>query len=167
MKIKRLRTERLAIEPLTNKDSNFMLDLVNSDGWLRFIGDRKVRSLNDADGYVRNILDNDKTKYWVVKLSNTNEKVGIITLIQKDYLNHPDFGFAFLPEYQGKGYAYESAIAVLDYLQNNMKGYATLLAVTSPDNIKSVNLLERLGMSFDKSIEVEGEEIFQYSVQLG
>jgi RimJ/RimL family protein N-acetyltransferase len=151
MAINSISSNRLRLEPLSAEDGNFIYELVNSDGWLKFIGDRNVKSINDAHEYIANILSSETVSYWVVKLTASGEKLGVITLIQKDYLDHPDIGFAFLPQFAGKGYAYESANELLNHLRNN-KSKQTILACTLPENTKSIRLLERLGLVFSRKI---------------
>lgn len=161
MTINSITSNRLRLDRLSAKDGNFMYELVNSDGWLKFIGDRNVKSINDAHEYIANILVSETVNYWVVKLTSTGEKLGVVTLIQKDYLDHPDIGFAFLPQFAGNGYAYEAAKELLNQLRtNNPK--QTILACTLPKNNKSIRLLERLGMESSRKIIVEGEELLIY-----
>ena len=95
-----MSTERLYLESLTFHDNEFILELVNSKGWLKFIGDRNIKSLSDSSTYIQKILDNPNTIYWVVKIKNSKTNIGIITFIKRDYLEHHDIGFAFLPDYQ-------------------------------------------------------------------
>ena len=148
-----LFTDRLFIEPLTFNDTAFILELVNTEGWLTFIGNRNVHSEMDAKEYIQKIIDNSNTDYSLVKRKEDQTKIGIITFIQRDYLDHPDIGFAFLPAYSNKGYAYEATKAVLKNLieTNNL---AHILATTIPENLHSIKLLKKLGLSYEKEIEV-------------
>ena len=139
--MKPLLTERLSIEPLTLEDTAFILELVNTEGWLRFIGDRQVHSEMDAREYIQKIIDNSNTDYSLVKRKEDQTKIGIITFIQRDYLNSPDIGFAFLPDFANKGYAFEATKAVLDNLQET-KHLTHILATTIPENQNSIKLLK-------------------------
>lgn len=154
-------TEFLYIEPLTTNDSMFILELVNTPGWLKFIGDRNVRTQEYAIAYISRILINPDVAYWVVKLKNSLVPIGVITLIKREYLPHHDLGFAFLPEFSGKGYAYEATKAVINEL-SKMSFYSVLLAITLKENHSSVKLLERTGFIFERLIDVENEELAVY-----
>jgi len=149
-------TDRLTLVPLTADDNVFIEELVNTKGWLAFIGDRNVHSEEDALLYIEKIKNNTKVTYWVVKTKDNNESIGVITLIKREYLEHHDIGFAFLPAYNGKGYAYEAAKEVLNNIING-SNHTHILATTIPSNINSIKLLQRLGLQFEKEIEVEKE----------
>ena len=141
-----LNTERLEITPLTPGDSPFILKLLNSEGWLKYIGDRPVNSIPSARQYIKNIIESQTTNYWLVRLKNADTSIGVVTLIKKDYLPSHDIGFAFLPEFMGKGYAYEAARCVLDYVINECN-LEEVLAVTIPENDSSITLLKRLNFT--------------------
>jgi [ribosomal protein S5]-alanine N-acetyltransferase len=155
-------TERLSILPLTKNDGPFIFELVNSDGWLKFIGNRNVRSEAEAIAYIERILGNKNISYWVVKLKENKESIGIVTFIQRDNLDHPDIGFAFLPRFSHKGYAYEATNVVLNKLIEE-KSLSHILATTIPENISSIKLLEKLGLRFEKEIEVDHQKLFLYA----
>jgi ribosomal-protein-alanine N-acetyltransferase len=158
-----LYTERLALTYLTIDDSDFIMELVNTPGWLRFIGDRNVKNKEDAVVYIQRILDNPNINYWVVKLLPTYRQIGIITFIKRDYLNHHDLGFAFLPAESGKGYAYESSQLILNEKLND-PNHSTILATTVIDNHSSKKLLEKLGFKFEKQIIDDKETLLIYSI---
>src|SRR6476469_7277410 len=129
-----LSTDRLILKPLSPDDTEFIHALVNTEGWLKFIGDRNVHSPEDARAYVQKILDNPAVHYWAVSLKNNSHRIGIVTYIKRDYLDHPDLGFAFLPEHAGKGYAFEAAKTVLHFVLQN-DGQQNILATTLPANV--------------------------------
>src|SRR5690606_31043209 len=107
------------------------------------------------------ILENESLIYWAVRLKDTNVPIGVITFIQRDYLANPDLGFAFLPEYNKKGYAQEAATVVI---QDILTEYTELYAFTLPENESSIRLLERLGFLFQKEFELNDEILSLYSV---
>ena len=154
-KITNLRTARLVLDLLKDDDAAFILELVNTEGWLHFIGDRGVRTSVEATAYIRRLMESPQLTYWVAREQKSGQPVGIVTLIKRPYLEHFDIGFAFLPEYQGKAYAYEAVSAVLKNLQQDPQ-YQKILATTVPGNMRSVKLLEKLGFRFEKEIAVEG-----------
>ena len=158
-------TNYLSIDPLTLKDNEFIYKLVNTPGWLKFIGERNVRSPEYALEYINRILHNENVAYWTVKLKPNSIPIGVITLIKRDYLPHHDIGFAFLPEYMGKGYAFEATNAVINEL-SKIAIHSVLMAITVPSNSSSIKLLERLGFRFDKFIPVDGEELASYRYDL-
>ena len=152
-------TERLSLDKLCFDDYEFMSQLVNTLEWIKFIGDINIKTEEDAKNYVQKIIENPNVIYWVVKLKTENTKIGIITFIKRDYLEHNDIGFAFLPKYAKKGYAYEATKPVLNDALNN-KNHNRILATTIKENINSVKLLEKLGMSFKNEIEI-GKDLLQ------
>jgi len=146
------KTDRLLIQPLTIDEASFIRELVNTEGWLAFIGDRNVKTAEEALNYTQRLLNNPNVKYWTV-----------ITFIQRDYLPHPDIGFAFLPQFGGKGYAYEAANAVLNDWKKQ-KEFADVLATTIPANLKSIQLLQKLGLHFQEEIEIDNKTLHIYSL---
>ena len=150
------KTERLFLRNLIADDSGFIFELVNTAGWIKFIGDRNVKTSDDADKYIQKIISNPAINYRVVTLLNNQMAVGVVTLIKRDYLDHLDIGFAFLPAYNKQGYAFEATKEVLDGLLNSGE-HATILATTIPENNSSIQLLRKLGFSFSKEIINEGE----------
>lgn len=161
-KLHHLETIRLSIDGLKISDAPFILDLVNSPGWLRFIGDRNVKTIFDATAYIQRILDNPAIAYWVVRPLSLERCLGIITLIKRDYLEHHDIGFAFHPHHIGKGYAYEAANAILTSLLIN-RAHERLLATVDAGNHSSIRLLEKLGLKFTREIQTDGSDLLLYS----
>lgn len=156
-----LASDRLLIEPLLLSDKKFILELVNTDGWLKFIGNRNINSEKEAAIYIQKIIDNPNAEYFVVKLKDKT-KIGIITFIKRDYLESHDIGFAFLPEYGNNGYAYEAASAVLMHV-TRIYNLSHILATTIPENINSIKLLKKLGLFFEKEIIDENIRLHVYS----
>jgi RimJ/RimL family protein N-acetyltransferase len=134
-------------------DAGFILTLLNEPSWLRFIGDRGVRTIDDAKNY---IIQGPVAMYaslgfglCAVELKDSGCPVGICGLMKRDYLDAADIGFAFLPAYWGKGYAYEAANAILNFAKADL-GLKRILATTRPENIASQKLLEKLGLRFER-----------------
>ena len=160
--VTKLATERLSLDALAEEDHVFIQELVNTKGWLQFIGDRNVHSKEDAIGYINRINATENVHYWVVRLAATHTSIGIITFLKRAYLKYFDIGFAFLSQYSGKGYAYEATKAVFSLVTLNPE-HATVLATTKPANVSSIKLLTKLGLRFDKEIEVGGDKLYVYS----
>jgi [ribosomal protein S5]-alanine N-acetyltransferase len=160
----RFSTKRLSLELITTDDHAFVAELVNTEGWLEFIGDRHVHSREDAINYIKKIQNTPDLYYWVVKLKETDTPIGILSFLKRGYLDHFDIGFAFLPAFNGHGYAYEAANVVLSGAGKNSK-HTTILAVTLPHNSSSIKLLTKLGLHFEKEILQHNEVLLVYSNQ--
>lgn len=156
-----LFTDRLQLDLLQPEDHPFMRALVNTPGWIEFIGDRNVHSEADAQAYVDRIRNTQNLYYWVARLQEDGTPIGVVSFLKRDYLDHFDIGFAFLPDYQGNGYAREGARAVLDMVRPQPE-YETVLATILPHNINSIKLLAKLGLVFDRKMEVNGETLHVY-----
>lgn len=153
--MKILDTERLSVRSMGESDAGFMLALLNDPAWLRMIGDRGIRTEEQARAYIRHGTMASYAQhgfgFWIVELKGEGRPIGMCGLAQRDYLDAPDIGFAFLPQYCGQGYAYESAVAVLHYARAALK-LPRVLATTRPYNDSSAGLLARLGMRYDGRI---------------
>ena len=148
-----LVTERLRLRHLTVHDAPFILELLNTPSWLTYIGDRGVRTLDDARNYM---LHGPMSSYerhgfglYRVALQDTDTPIGLCGLIQRETLDKPDIGFAFLPNHTGKGYGFEAASAVLAHELATL-GIDTVAAIVTPDNYPSIRLIEKLGLRFQK-----------------
>ena len=135
--------------------------MLNTEGWLTFIGNRNIASHIDAQTYIQRIVANPNITYWVVRLKESTIPIGIITYIKRDYLEHYDIGFAFLPNFSKKGYAYEATLAVLNNIIQSQKP-AWILATTIPQNTASINLLKKIGLTFEKELIIENETLHLY-----
>jgi RimJ/RimL family protein N-acetyltransferase len=159
-----LETERLILRRLTTDDAAFIFRLVNEPSWLRFIGDKGVRTLDDARNYIRAgpIASYERFGFglYLAELKGSGRPIGMCGLLKRDALDHPDIGFALLPEFWGQGYAYESAAAVMAF-GKDVLGLDRILAVTNPDNYSSMRLLEKLGLRGDGvvSLSDDGPEV--------
>jgi ribosomal-protein-alanine N-acetyltransferase len=156
-----LRTERLLIKPLALTDDEFIFELVNTEGWIRFIGNRNISSQDEARAYIQKVLENENVSYWVVQRKEPLDAIGIITYIKRDYLEHHDIGFAFLPNASKNGYAFEATQAVLHKLIQE-RNPVQVLATTIPDNERSIKLLQKIGFAFEKEMNVENTKLHVY-----
>jgi RimJ/RimL family protein N-acetyltransferase len=162
--MKGLETERLILRHLTVKDSEFMLELLNDPSWLQFIGDRGVRTVDEAHDYILQSIvamyDRLGFGLYLTKLKGESIPIGICGLVKRDSLEDVDVGFALLPKFRGKGYAYESASAVMEYGKRTL-GLNRIAAIASPDNYASAKLLEKLGFSFERMVKLsdDGESV--------
>jgi RimJ/RimL family protein N-acetyltransferase len=156
-----IQTKRLNLSNLTTGDAAFIYELLNLAGWLKYIGDRNIKTLDDAKNYVLNgpakSYEANGFGLYLVKLKNENTSVGICGLIKRETLEDVDIGFAFLPQFFGKGYALEAATATLDFAKNKLK-LKRVVAITVEYNHKSISLLEKTGMHFEKKIKLPNDE---------
>lgn len=147
----RLSTERLQMRPFDAGDEPFILALLNDPGWIRYIGDRNIRTLGDAGGYIERIRKSqDKFGFSLLRvaLKADDTPIGMCGLIKRDNFEDVDIGFAFMPTYRGQGYARESAEAVRDYAMEAL-GMDRLVAFTDPENKSSCRLLEQIGFAYE------------------
>jgi RimJ/RimL family protein N-acetyltransferase len=165
-----LETDRLIISELKLTDFQFILFLLNSPGWLEYIGDRGVNNKEQAMLYLQNgplksYMENGFGLYKVEE-KTSGLPMGLCGLLKRETLDHPDLGFAFLPEFMGKGYAFESVEAILGFAKSKL-GIQILQAIVLPVNIPSIKLLKKSGFQFLKTIQFQkGEELNLFQVNL-
>jgi ribosomal-protein-alanine N-acetyltransferase len=152
-----LDTERLVLRLAALGDAAFILRLLNEPSFLRFIGDRKVRTTADAERYIgeRLIASYERNGFglWVVERQDAPGPIGICGLVKRDALPDADIGFAFLPEFWGRGYALESAAGVKRHAFDVLQ-LPRLLAITNPDNVASIRIVEKLGLLFERALSL-------------
>lgn len=156
-----VETERLNLRKLSVEDAAVILELVNEPSFLRFIGDRGVRTLEDARQYILKGPVDSYERFgfglWLVELKGSNVPIGMCGLVKRPILEDVDVGFAFFPRYWSQGYAYESASAVIDYALKVL-GMKRLVAVVNPDNVRSLRLLEKMGLRFERMVQMAPNE---------
>lgn len=146
-----METDRLTLRQFTIHDTDFIIKLLNSPGWLEFIGDRNIKTEEQAREYLLSgpITSYEKNGFGLslVELKQNKIPIGMCGLLKRDYLENPDIGFAFLGENTGKGYAFEIAEATLKYAKHTLN-IPCVMAITLPTNERSIRLLERIGLKF-------------------
>jgi RimJ/RimL family protein N-acetyltransferase len=156
-----LETARLSLRRLSSADAPFVLELLNDPAFVRNIGDRGVRDVEGARRYVMGGAVSSHEKYGygmdLVEIRSTGEAAGLCGLVRRDYLEDPDIGYAFLPQFTGLGYASESAAAVLAHARDAL-GLPRVLAIVSPDNERSIRVLEKIGLRYERMITPPGED---------
>jgi RimJ/RimL family protein N-acetyltransferase len=152
-----LETDRLVLRELSVEDAAFILELVNEPSFLRFIGDKGVKTLEDARDYILNGPVASYKRFgfglYLAELKSGGAPIGMCGLLKRDSLDDVDIGFAFLPAFWGKGYAFESASAVMDLGKSGF-GLDRIVAITSPDNHSSIRVLEKLGMKLERMVRL-------------
>lgn len=156
-----LETERLLLRDIRVDDAPFMLELLTEPSFIHFIGDKGIRTLEETRKYILEGPVDSYERYglgmYLVLLKETGEPTGISGLVKRDTLDDVDVGFAFLPRFWSRGYAYESTAAVMDYARATL-GLDRILGITATDNASSIRLLEKIGLRFDRMIRLTEEE---------
>lgn len=156
-----ISTERLILKLADINDAEFYLQLVNTPKWLQNIGDRNVHSVEDAKRYITNKMLPQHEKlgygnYTVVKKSD-NKKIGSCGLYDREGIDGLDIGFAFLPEYEGKGYAYEASNKLKEIAFSKFN-ITKISAITVKENLNSQKLLRKLGLKFRSIITIPNDD---------
>jgi RimJ/RimL family protein N-acetyltransferase len=163
-----IETGRLRLRRFGAGDCEFILELLNEPAWIRYIGDRNIRTLEDAQRYLEGgpmaMVERLGFGLYLVELKETGEPIGMCGLVKRDELEDVDIGFAFLPRFWGKGYALEAAFAVMAYARTAL-GLSRIVAFLSQDNDRSARLLEKLGFRVEGRIALQpgGEELMLYA----
>ncbi|XLS30287.1 GNAT family N-acetyltransferase [Flavobacteriaceae bacterium M23B6Z8] len=151
-----LETDRTYLRKINEQDIAFIINLMNSPSWLHFIGDRKIDSEENALRYIKDkLIKSYQTHgygFYVVCIKENDEPLGISGFVLRDYLDHPDVGFAILPKHEGKGYMKEATLALLKYAYEHLR-FSTLYAITTNDNKRSIALLQKIGLTFEKMVK--------------
>ena len=155
-----LETERLRLTHLSDRDADFIRGLLNEPSFLRFIGDRGVRTADDAHRYIKDgpVASYARYGYGLLRvgLKADDSAIGICGVLRRDTLPEPDLGFSLLPAWWSKGYAFEAASAVMRHAHGVLR-LGRILAITSVDNDSSIRLLGKLGFRFERLIQL-GED---------
>jgi RimJ/RimL family protein N-acetyltransferase len=158
--VKVLETERLVLRHFEPADAGFILRLLNQPSFIRHIGDKRVRSLEDARQYLlAGPIDSyERFGYGLnrVELKANGEPIGMCGLVRRDTLEDADIGYALLEQYWSKGYALESAEAVLTHARDVL-GLRRIVAIVAPGNQSSIRLLEKIGLTFERMIRLRGD----------
>jgi ribosomal-protein-alanine N-acetyltransferase len=156
-------TPRVLIRPLVLTDAAFIIELLNTPSWLKYIGERHVHSEAKARQYIQRQLDSyEKLGFGLYAMCRreTGEAIGLCGFLQRTYLPSPDLGFAILPEMEGQGYTREACTELLKYARTTLN-ITTILAITTLDNDRSQHVLGNLGFAFSGIIEPEGASQFK------
>lgn len=165
-----IETARLTLSEFSADDAAFILELLNTPSWLQYIGDRNVHTLEEARNYLLyGPLSSYKRSgfgFYLVRLKENGIPLGMCGLVKRDLLEHADLGFAFLPQYENKGYGHEAASATLEYARKTLK-MKRVAAITLENNLSSLRLLHKLGFKYERSVRFPGdEELLLFALQL-
>jgi len=157
-----IATERLELHEFGPEDAEFVLRLLNEPSFLRYIGDRGVRTLKDARKYIADgpVAGYERQGYGLMRVARKADgiTVGMCGVLKRESLPEPDIGFSFLPEHWSNGYALESARAVMAHAREALR-LGRILAITTPDNGPSMRLLGKLGFRFERMITIGDEQL--------
>ena len=157
-----LETERLTLRQFTTNDAEFIFEQLNEPSWIQNIGDRNIRTLDDARAYIVNGPGASYGKngfgLWLIVLKETGESIGMCGLIKRDHLEDVDIGYALLPRFWSKGYAVEAAQAVKDYARD-VVGLKRLVAIVDPANEGSIRVIEKIGLRYEKMVRLAADDI--------
>jgi RimJ/RimL family protein N-acetyltransferase len=153
-------TARLVIREFVRQDKDFIYELLNTEDWLRFIGDRNIHSLKDAEYFITEKLSPSYRKngfgFYAMLSKSHNKVIGMCGLVKREGLEHVDLGFAVLPKFLKNGFAYEASLSCIEYAKNSLK-INTLAAICNTDNVASIALLNKLGFKFIRTIILPNE----------
>lgn len=156
-----LETQRLSLREFKLSDIEFILNLLNSPNWLEFIGDKGVKTPEDAINYLKNgpIKSYKENGFglWLVQLKETNIPIGMCGLVNRETLKNVDIGFALLPDYVGLGYGFEIAKATMNHAKHSL-GINRIIAITDSNNIASIKLLNKIGLNFEKTLKLSEDD---------
>jgi RimJ/RimL family protein N-acetyltransferase len=152
-----LETDRLRLRRLSTDDAEFILRLLNEPSFIQNIGDKGVRTREDACAYILNgpVASYEKFGFglWLVETKEPGVSIGMCGLLKRDALEDVDLGYAFLPEFWSRGYALESAVAVMSYASETL-GLKRVVAVVNVDNHSSIRLLEKIGFEYERMVRL-------------
>ena len=156
-----LETERLYLRRITLDDADLMLAVWNDPAFVRNVGDRGIRTLEEArDAVISGPLQLFSSYGYgpfVMVQKSDGARAGVCGLFRRDFLEHPDIGFALLPDYRGGGLVGEASIAVVKHARDDL-GLEKITAIVSPDNAPSIGVIEKLGLSFSRMITMPDDE---------
>lgn len=162
-----LETEQLILQPVKMEDAEFILELYNSPNFIKFIGDRNLRTVEDAENYIKEKFLPHVEKYgfgsYVIVTKSNTKKIGNVGIYVRDGLDAPDIGFSFLPEFERKGYGFEASKKLMEiaFSEFDLK---KISAITTKENIASQKLIEKLGLKYLKIVRLpdDPEDLLYY-----
>lgn len=170
MDYKNFETERLILKPTSEEDAEFILALLNTPKWIQYIGDRNVKTVKSAKNYISKKMTPQLKRlgyanYTLIRKED-DQKIGTCGLYDREGLDEIDIGFAFLPDFEKKGYAFEASKRIRDAAFNEFN-IETICAITTKDNTSSQKLLEKLGLKFIKTTKLpnDDEELLVYQIK--
>lgn len=163
--MKTYETKQLILRLSTLDDADFFLELYNSPSFIQHIGDRNLRTIEDAKSYIQNrfLPQIERLGFgnYVILLKESNQKIGAVGIFERDGLDVQDIGFSFLERFQGNGYGFEAASKVMEIGMQDF-GLKKLSAITTDENTSSQKLIEKLGLKFKKYVQLPDDVPLRY-----
>jgi len=166
-----VKSDRLSLRKINTDDAAFILRLLNDPDFIQYVGDKKARDLESAKTYIQEgpiaSYQNFGFGLYLVELNDDRAPIGICGILKRDFLDHADLGFALMPGYRGCGYAFEAAQATIELARSDLK-LSRIVAFTAMNNTRSIKLLETLGMSFARMVDLppDGKKVYLYGCNL-
>lgn len=163
-----LSSDRLKLRKITLEDAPSLFTLMTDKDWILNIGDRGLKTIADAEKYIEDKFHKTYVTsdiiFYAITLKSTQEFIGIAGLIERDGLDHIDIGYGLLPNFRGHGYAFEATKVVYDHGLINLQ-LEKIIGIVNPDNLASISILKKLGLRFEKMIQLpdENEKIMLFS----
>lgn len=154
-----ITTNRLNLRQFNLTDTQFIIELLNSPGWLAYIGNRHISTTQQSEIYLQSLMKSYTQNgfgFWLVELTTNQTPIGMCGIIKRNGLEHPDIGFAFLPAFTNQGYAYEAANASILFAYNTLQ-LPHICAITLSQNKSSIKLLEKIGLHFSQNITLPND----------
>jgi RimJ/RimL family protein N-acetyltransferase len=161
-------TERLIIREITTDDAAFVLELINTPKFHQYVGDRGIRTVAQAEDYIeeRFAANYKRNGFGMLAVClRDGTPIGNCGFVLRDTLPGPDIGFAFLPQYERKGYGIEAVRAMMRYGQQQL-GFTDVFAITTQDNHASITLLEKVGLTLQQTMDLDGEALNLFHIDL-
>lgn len=171
IKKSQFETERLMMKPMSIEDAGFILELYNSPHFIEFIGDRNLKTIQDAENYIveKFLPQFEKLGYgnYLITQKSDGKKIGGVGIFERDGLEVKDIGFSFLPEFERKGFGYEAASKLMEIAFEEF-GVEKISAITVKKNIASQKLIEKLGLIYQKMVELpfDEEKLLYYEIEI-
>ncbi len=166
---KTFETERLILKSTSEEDAEFIFELMNTPKWIQFIGNRKIETVEDAKAYIKKKVTPQLERlgyanYTVIRKLD-KVKVGTCGLYDREGLDGIDIGFAFLPQHEKQGYAFEASDKLKQAAFDEF-GINEISAITIESNTSSQKLLEKLGLTLTGTTKLENdpEELLVYKI---
>lgn len=158
-----IESKRLVVKPIALNDAPFIIKLFNTSGWLKYIGDRNIHTVKEAELFIQNAINNNDAALWIIWQKDApRNAIGMVTFIKRDYLVCPDIGYALMPDTMQRGYALEAVDEMLKAILKT-NAYDKIHAITLPHNERSMNLLTKLNFKFEKEIINKEELVHLYA----
>ena len=160
---KNIETPRLSISPMHITDAAFILELVNTESWKKYIGDRKINNIKGSEQYILEILRHPNYFYHIFELKQSKQPIGVVTFLYRATYDCPDIGFAILPNFEKCGYTFEASRAYLDSVLEN-KSIKKVAGITLPENKNAISLLQNLGLRYKEIITHAEEQLLLFEI---